>query len=242
MRTLALPARTLRSAVLGVASVALLGLTACGGDDSADDSASGTTTGSSPAAETSAEETASSSAPAAGEQPEWANPVTDPGTSIATVGTGDLTVEVFQVGVTKATDTGFFADPDTNQPLIAVGDDLVFVNYVVTNDGAPVDLGSSLVSISARYDDWPYLQGMDGLTDSALFEQQGVNDDAFTPTAYRDPSVYTFGTGQSYSYGENFEYQAGSPITFEVSVTPVDAAGELLHDQRVEATGSGTIA
>ena len=146
------------------------------------------------------------------------------------------------MGVTQATETGNFVDPETNQPIIAVGDDIVFVNYVITNEGAPVQLGASLVDVSATYDDWPYLQGMDAVTDSALYEQQGVNDSGLNNTAFRDPAVYEFGTGQSYSYGENFRYQAGSPLTFDVSLTPVDAAGELLFDQQVEATGTGTIA
>ncbi len=82
---------------------------------------------------------------------------------------------------------------------------------------------------------------MDSVVDSALFEKQDVNDVAFADDAYRDPSVYTFASGQSISFGENFRYQKNSPINFDISLTPVDAKGELLHDDRVEAEGSGTI-
>ena len=146
------------------------------------------------------------------------------------------------MGTTAATDTGSFADPDTNQPLIAVGDQLVFLNYVVTNNGAPVDLGASLVTVDATYADWPYLQGMDGLSDRDLFTAQQVNDGALAPGQFRDPSVYSFGTGQTFSFGQNFEHEPGGAIDFQVSYTPVDADGELLHDQRVEATGSGVTA
>ena len=104
-----------------------------------------------------------------------------------------------------------------------------------------LDLGFSLVSISARYDDWPYLQGMDSVVDFDLFDEVGVNRDPFGPDSYRDPGVYTFGTGERYSFGENFPYQPGSPIGFEVSVTPVDSEGDLLHDEGLDGSGSGTI-
>ena len=235
MRRSSTPVR-LGRATVGIASVALLGLTGCSGDAEAEAASAPTS------AEASAEATEGSAAPAStGAQPEWAAPLTTPGTSIANLQAGDVTVEVFQVGVTQATETGNFVDPETNQPIIAVGDDVVFVNYVVTNTGDPIALRASLVDVQARYDDWPYLQGMDSVTDAALYEQQGVNDDALAPGTFRDPSVYELGTGQSYSFGENFRYQPGSPITFEVTVTPVDAAGDLVFDQATEGTGAGTI-
>ena len=227
--------RTLAAAA--VATVGLFGLVGC--SPAAEEEAPETeqTTQESP------EETEEAEAPSAEGQPAWAQPVTEGGELISTIEIdGGVTVEVYQVGTTTATKTGQFVDPDTNEPIIAEGDEIVFVNYVVSNTGDPIDLGSSLVSIDARYDDWPYMQGMDSVVDDELFTAQGVNDDAFAEGSYVDPSVYTLGTGEQYSFGENFPYQAGSPITFDVSMTPVDAEGELLHDDRVEAEGTGTIA
>jgi hypothetical protein len=227
--------RVTKLAAATVTAVALLGVSACGGDSDEK---------SEPKTSASAEPTeAEESEPAAAEgQPKWANPATSGGELVSTIKLDNgITVEAYQLGTEKATKSGQFVDPDTNKPIIAEGDDVVFVNYVVSNTGDPIDLGSSLVSISARYDDWPYLQGMDSVVDDTLFEKQGVNDDAMTPDAFVDPSIYTFGTGEKYSFGENFPYQAGSPITFKVDVTPVDAEGELLHDKRVEAEGTGTI-
>ena len=176
-----------------------------------------------------------------GDAASFAKPVTTPGELLGSASGDGFTVDVYQVGTAAASKTGQFANPDTQQPIIAVGDDIVFVNYVVSNTGDPIDLGFSLVSISARYDDWPYIQGMDSVVDFDLFEQIGVNRDPFGPDTYRDPGVYTFGSGERYSYGENFPYQAGSPIQFEVSVTPVDAEGDLLHDEGLDGSGSGTI-
>ncbi len=239
------PART--AARLTVAAALALGLTARtvavdGGDDPTTSAPEETTTEESAPAE-DAEETddAAEGTGSDGELPDWANPVATPGEQISTFTVGDVRVDVYQVGVTQASKDGLFVDPDTNQPLIAAGDDIVFINYVITNEGDPIDLGSSLVSIDERYDDWPYMQGMDTIVDDALYEAQGVHDDAMHNQAYREPSVYPFATGQSYSYATNFRYQPGSPITFDAVITPVDAEGELLHDERIEGEGTGTI-
>ena len=69
-----------------------------------------------------------------------------------------------------------------------------------------------------------------------------ADDFGLAPDGYSDAGIYVLGTGESFSYGENFEYQPASPITFDVEYTPVDAEGELLHDDRVEAEGKATIA
>jgi len=223
-------------ATIAVASISLMGLAACGSDD--DDAKEPETTQTSDApTDTESSEPAAS----ADGQPEWAAPVTTGGDLISTIEVGDIKVEVYQVGVTKATKTGQFVDPDKNEPIIDKGDDIVFVNYVVSNSGDPIDLGSSLVNVEARYDDWPYMQGMDSIVDSALFEEQGVNDDGFADGSYVDPSIYTLGKGEQYSYGENFRYQKDSPITFDVTITPVDDKGDLIHDKRAEGEGTGKI-
>lgn len=171
---------------------------------------------------------------------EWAAPVNIVGDLITNFTVGDISVDVYQVGVAQATKTGSFADP-SGKPIINVGDDLVFINHVVTNNGASIDLGASLVNVTARYDDWPYLQGMDSVVDSALYESLGVSYNPMAPNSYRDPGVYTFGSGESYNIATNFLYQKDSPIEFKASVTPVDSTATLLHDKKVEATASGTI-
>ncbi|WP_050992976.1 hypothetical protein [Salinibacterium sp. PAMC 21357] len=174
-------------------------------------------------------------------QPAWALPAVTAGEKISTITVGDIVVEVYQVDVVAATKTGQFANPDTNKPIIDIGDDIVFVNYVVSNTGDAIDLGASLVNVSARYDDWPYLQGMDSVVDRDLFTAVGLSYDIFGPDSFVDPSIYTFGTGERYSTAQNFPYQAGSPITFDATVTPVDADGDLDHDKRAEAEATGTI-
>lgn len=249
------------TAVVAAVLVPLLGLSACGSDDKDDDSSnesSQTTdegaTEDSPESDEASEDEADDSdgAPeteesegddtaSTGSQPEWALPVTKPGDLLTTAEAGDVTVEIYQVGTAKATDDGMFVDPDTNKPILQKGDKIVFVNYVITNSGDPIDLGSSRVSIEARYDDWKWMQGMGGDNEASLFEAQDVNPDKLAPGGFNEEGIYTLGTDQTYSYGENFPYQKNSPITFEVTITPVDAKGELLHDKKLEAEVNTTI-
>ncbi len=224
--------RTLVTVALVGAGV--LGLAACAAETPADPEAIQTD------AVDQTEETDEASPVSVEGQPSWALPATTEGDKIATIEVGGIVVEVYQVAVTQATKTGQFATPE-GDPVIAVGDDIVFVNYVISNTGDSIDLGSSLVLIDARYDDWPYLQGMDSVVDRTLFEQIGVYSSPFGPDSYVDPGIYPLGSGERYSYGQNFPYQPGSPIGFGVSVTPVDADGDLVHDEGLDGEGAGTI-
>ncbi|KRF12923.1 hypothetical protein [Nocardioides sp. Soil796] len=250
--------RRLRAGTTVVAAVLvpLLGLSACGSDDKDDDKSSTSDSPAQPSSDEPTDETSVSpsetpseepseatteEAGSTGSLPSWALPVTKPGDLLTTAEVGDVTVAVYQVGHEKATDDGNFVDPDTNKPILKKGDDLIFVNYVITNNGDPIDLGSSRVSISARYDDWKWMQGMDSDTDDSVFESQGVNQDDLGPDGYNERGIYTFGTGETYSFGENFAYQKNSPITFDVTITPVDAEGELQHDLKSEGEIKTTI-
>jgi hypothetical protein len=248
-----LSSRRTSPALASLAVLAAVSLSACGDDSDGSDagkdqpreSTSTSVAPETPASEEPTEvESAEGTPPpgAAGGNPAWALPPVTTGDLVTTINAGDVTVEVYQVGTAKADDTGSFTDPDTNKPLIEVGDTLVFLNYVITNNGAPIDLGSSLVDVSARYDDWPYLQGMDGLSGDELYEAQGIHDSDLAPDGFNEAGIYTHGTGETFSYGDNFEYQKGSPIDFTVTYVPVDDEGELLHDQKVEKEGSGKIA
>ena len=185
--------------------------------------------------------TEKTAAPAvAGDAPEWAKPVTDPGELLTTVVGTDFQVEVYQVGTVAATKPGNFVNPDTNKPIIEVGAELVYVNYVFTNTGSvDIPLSFSLVEISARYADWPYLQGMDSITDFSLDEAMKINNTAIAPNKGEAPFAWPAGT--SFSYGQNFLYQANSPIEFAVSLTPANASGDLDHDKKQEVAVSTSI-
>ncbi len=222
-----------RAGAVAVATIALLGLGACGSDESESEPT---------AAASEPTEEATEDAPAAAEgSPVWAKPYEVVGDKIATVEAGDVTVDVYQVGTAKATKTGNFVDPEKNEPIIDEGDEIVFVNYVITNNGDPIDLGSSLVDVEARYVDWPYLQGMDGITDQELYDEQGVPTSGIKVGTIAEPPVYTLGSGETFAYGENFRYQKGTDLDLKVTYVPVDDQGELIFDERVEGEGQGTI-
>ncbi|WP_129667810.1 hypothetical protein [Phytoactinopolyspora endophytica] len=170
---------------------------------------------------------------------EWAEPVSVNGDQIATIEGDGFEVEVYQVGVTESPKDGMLADPDTNEPILAEGDEIVFVNFVVTNTSdEPVDLSSSLVNVDATYEDWEYLQGMDSITDNDLYAEMEVYSSG---AGYLDPPIYTFGPGESFSYGTNFMYKTDSPVIFDATLTPVDEEGELISDERREASAEATL-
>ncbi|MDT0203398.1 hypothetical protein [Nocardioides sp. AE5] len=240
-----------RTTVVAAVLIPLLGLAACGSDDEPDENNnSSQTTDEAPTpedepteeeSEPAEDESSEPAGTASGENPEWAHPVTTPGELLTTIEAGDLTVEVYQVGLAEATKDGMLVDSETKESIMKKGDEIVFVNYVVTNNGDPIDFGSSLVQVNAKYADWNYLGGMPSDSSSDLFEEQGVNKSGVVPGTRTDPPIYTLGSGQTLSFGDNFLYQKGSEVTFEVRYTPVDAEGELIHDERVEAEGTTTI-
>ena len=249
-------------ASMTVAGLALAGLAACSSDDG--DAVSSTVTTSDAAEETteatdepteeetedatdepsedsSDDTTADSGSAASGDSPEWAVPTTTPGEQIATIDAETFTVDVYQVGTATASKTGQWVDPDSNEPLIAEGDEIVYVNYVFTNTGSePIPLTYSLVSMTPTYADWQYLQGMDSIVDSEQFEEMDVTSFAIAPMSGEEPP-FEWAPGQTFSFGQNFAYQAGSPITFEARLSPADDAGEPLSDQRIEVSADATI-
>lgn len=252
-------------ASMTVAGLALAGLAACSSDDSdketstveTSDAAEETTEAteepteeesedatdepSEDSSDDATEDSDEAGSAASGDSPEWAVPTTTPGEKIATIEGSSFTVDIYQVGTATASKTGQFVDPETNLPLIAEGDEIVYVNYVMTNTGSEdIPLSYNLVDVSPEYADWPYLQGMDSIVDSDQFEEMDVTSSAIATGTDLEPP-FVWGAGQTFSYGENFKYQAGSPITFDAVLTPSDDAGELNHDAREEATVDATI-
>ncbi|ACZ20123.1 hypothetical protein Sked_01510 [Sanguibacter keddieii DSM 10542] len=249
-------------ASLTVAGLALTGLAACSSDDADTET---TATATTDAAEETTEATdepseeptetedatdeptddasedSDDSASGSGDSPAWAVPTTTPGDQIATIDGDTFTVDVYQVGTAPASKTGQWVDPDSNEPLIAEGDEIVYVNYVFTNTGSePIPLTYSLVTVTPTYADWEYLQGMDSIVDSEQFTEMDVTSFAIDPMSGEE-APFEWAPGQTFSYGQNFKYQAGSPITFEARLSPADDAGEPLSDERTEVSVDATI-
>ncbi|NED95143.1 hypothetical protein G1H11_07425 [Phytoactinopolyspora alkaliphila] len=170
----------------------------------------------------------------------WTDPITLPGEQIATIEGDNFQVEIYQVGVEPSPKDGMLVDPDSNKPILAEGDDIVFVNYVVTNTSSePINLSSSLVAVVAKYADWEYLQGMDSITDRDLYEAMELDTNAVAERS--EEGVYPLAPGESYSQADNFMYKTDSPVIFEARLTPVDDEGELLSDERQEESVEVTL-
>lgn len=224
---------TALTSALGIAtlSFALLGCTAA--EEPAPATADET-----PAAAVEEQEEAPAGPAAAEGDASFAKPVSTPGELLTTIPGEGFSIDVYQVGTAAATKTGQFATPD-GTPIISPGDELVFVNFVVTNTSSEtVPASISLVNISPRYDDWPYLGGMDSVVDQALFDAFGIHT---SPLALGNQAPLQWEPGTRYSQAVNFLYQPGSPLTIKATFTPAKADGSLDHDKRTEVVGSTVI-
>lgn len=222
-----------RSIAVVIAAAMVFVIAGCGGDDDAGNKTSPTPS------ETS--ETQPSQTPEDDELPSWANEVTKPGDKLTSLKLKDLTIDIYQVGVAEANTVGNVMNPETGKPIIDKGDDIVYVNYVITNTGPPVDLGSVLVKIEPRYKNWKFKKAMDTVTDRDQAEKMNINTSGLEAGKNTDPAIYTLGADQTISYGTNFKYQKNSAITFHASYIPVDSKGKLLHDEQVEGTAKAEI-
>lgn len=175
-----------------------------------------------------------------GSSPDWAAAVNTDGELLTTAEVGDLEVEIYQVDVVQSADDSITVDADTEEPLIAAGDDIVYINFVVTNTSdAPVDLGLGLVSTSAKYDDWAYLGGMPSVTDREQIEGLGLTNDGFAE-GFANEAPYELGAGQSFNVATNFLYEQGGNVTFDIDYDQFDENGDRISDSggevEVEAT------
>jgi hypothetical protein len=221
-----------RTLLAGTAlAVGLAGLTGC--NSSSDAPVGGTDER--PTAETTEAEKPSPAAD--GNKPEWAEALTVKGDKLTTIAVGDLTVDVYQVGTAKSTREGMYVHPDSGERVLKVGDELVVVNYVVTNVGSkPVPLPSILVDISVHFDSSKYYNSPEG--DSSVLEAMGLPSASKAidrqSTSGSDNYVYILEPGQAYSVGDTFQRQEGNAVTFSVYYYPATADGKLDTDNKVD--------
>lgn len=233
--------RTARRIVVpvAIASLGLFGLAACGddSDDADENSTSEETTDADGDDEAAPEDATTTVEPVGGNAAAWAHPISTDGELIGTAEVGDLMIEIYEVAIDQATRSSIWADPDTDEPIVAEGDDVVVLNYVVTNHGEPVNLGISLVDISLRYDDWPYAQ-QPTVADNTLLDSYGLSGDGYSSDA-RGEDVYVLGAGEQYAISEVILHQPGESFTVRVQLDERDDAGERTGD-RLEGDYSGS--
>lgn len=192
-------------------------------------------------AEDADQATAAPDAPAAYTTPDWGNPVTTPGDLLVTAEVGSFEVDIYQVDVLPADRDSSSVDPSTDEPIVAEGEEIVFVNYVVRNvTSEPVNMTYARVGFVAAYDDWPYLGGMSAINSTDQFEQLGLNSNA-SGAGLQDVDYFTIGPGEWVAQAENYPYQPGSEIEFTVRYLATDDEGEPLADGRYETVTTTTI-
>ena len=165
-----------------------------------------------------------------GAQPDWALPVTNPKGAklLATVkNLGGLQVGIYQVAVGKADSDSMFVDPKTNKNILLKGAPVVYFNFIITNQGSKaIELGSSMVNIDGKYEDWKYIDGMPGSSHDATYIDLGINPSAIDVTsAAAKPLIasggpYELAPGQAISYGTSYLYEAGEKIDWALGLTP----------------------
>ncbi|MDR3069047.1 MAG: hypothetical protein LBU50_06050, partial [Cellulomonas sp.] len=143
---------------------------------------------------------------------EWATALTVKGDKLTTIEVGDLIVDVYQVGTAKS---------DT-------GDELVVVNYVVTNvSSTPVPLDDFLVTVSVPEGAYDTMDG------ESVLEGMGLNH-IHNASDYNHDSPYILEPGQAFSYADVLLRPEGNAVTFGASYIPATADGELDFDNEVE--------
>lgn len=232
-----------RTAAVAVAALTLFGTAACSSSDG--DAKDTSTTTEAPATTQTPDETtttaggekttttaANGSEGTDGELAAFAKEYKTEGELLTTLEADGFKLDIYQVGTQPAPKDGNFVDPDTNEPILKKGDEMVYVNYVFTNtSGKDIQLGASLVAVTATYADWKWAQGMDGVSSSSEYEKLGLFSSG-AKTGADWPVVWK--AGSSFAYADNFKYRAGDEITFKARMTPSDDDGDLVHDKKVE--------
>lgn len=243
----------MRKISLASIAVAALVLSACGGDDpETPETPAPETTASVPADEPTADETEDigtdeteeptdvetddTEEPPTGDgefsPAPWAAPINEVGDHLGTVTAGDLEFQVYQVGTDVASKDSILVDAETEEPLVKEGDDVVILNYIVTNTGSEAhNLTISLADVGVEYEDWPYLGGQATVTDNDMLESYGVSSRPFGESGTED--VYTLGAGESYNYAEIIEYRPDVQLVADIEWQPRDDEGERI-DERYE--------
>lgn len=168
----------------------------------------------------------------------WAVPVATTGRWLGEVGDKRIRVTVYQVATAPAPQASVMVDPSDSRPVIAKGERIVVLRYVVTNISAdPISLGIGTVAITARYPDWPWVQPLIGVRAPALMAHYGAPTSPFAPGTQRPP--YVLGAGQSFMTGQNAPYETAEELQVSAKVDVSDDSGA--DDASLAWTVSGSV-
>lgn len=169
---------------------------------------------------------------------DWATPVATNGRRLGVVGDKRVRITVYQVATAPAPAASVMVDPDDGTPVIAKGDRLVVLRYVVTNISAdPISLGIGTVAITARYPDWPWEQGLIGVRAPELMTQKRAPTSPFRAGTQRPP--YILEPGSSFMVGQNAPYETAEELQLSAKVVVSDDSGS--DDASLSWTVEGSV-
>ncbi|WP_257477960.1 hypothetical protein [Acidipropionibacterium jensenii] len=170
--------------------------------------------------------------------PDWAVPVVSTGTRLGEVSDKRIRIIVYQVAIAKAPTDSEMVDVSDGQPLIAKGDPIVLLRYVVTNISKdPINLGIGTVSLTTSYPDWSWNQGLVGVRAPELMARHKLFTTPFKDGTARPP--YVLGPGESFMIGQNVAYEKAELLQITAAVVVSDNSGS--EDASLSWTLKGSV-
>ncbi|WP_027586412.1 hypothetical protein [Acidipropionibacterium thoenii] len=168
----------------------------------------------------------------------WAVPVVSTGTRLGEVSDKRIRIIVYQVATAKAPTDSEMVDVSDGQPLIAKGDPIVLLRYVVTNISKdPINLGIGTVSLTTSYPDWSWNQGLVGVRAPELMARHKLFTTPFKDGTARPP--YVLGPGESFMIGQNVAYEKAELLQITAAVVVSDNSGS--EDASLSWTLKGSV-
>jgi len=147
------------------------------------------------------------STPAPGTTPAWANSATMAGTTITSFAVNHIHIDVEQVAT-------FPADGQT----------MVLINYVITNDGAPIYLNAAADCFAFTQQSVAAPAGDTYDAPESLFQSYGLNASAVLPGG---PNSAVFATGDAVSEAKAIPYSAGVGVQFLLHINVAHGTAQL---------------
>lgn len=192
----------------------------------------------SPQASTTPTPSATASAEGPWRDPGWAIPVVSTGTRLGEVSDKRMRIVVYQVGTASAPTRSVMVDASDGKPVIAKGDPIVLLRYVITNISTdPINLGIGTVTLTTRYPDWSWNQGLVGVRAPSLMAKHRLSTTPFRGGTARPP--YVLGPGESFMIGQNLAYEKAEILQIDAAVAVTDDSGS--EDASLSWTFSGSV-
>lgn len=173
------------------------------------------------------------------EIPDWGYPIEESGEKVGSIENDTVRIDVWEVERGESTKDSMMADPDTNEPIIQEGDEVLVYQYIMTNTSdETIPLSTSLMQMSEEYAGSKFIHGATAISDSSWLDELGLHD--LGVAEMDDDGVYLLEPGQSVAHASIFEFQEDE-LTIKADVTPADDDGDLDHDNAIMERETVTI-